>query len=53
VLGSVLGYLSIVEHFEDFSKGIFDTSHLVYYLSVAVVMLFLTFQSVESAKWRS
>jgi ABC-2 type transport system permease protein len=52
-LGSVLGYLSIVEHFEDFSKGIFDTSHLVYYLSVVTVMLFLTFQSVESAKWRS
>jgi ABC-2 type transport system permease protein len=53
VLGSVLGYLSIVEHFEDFSKGIFNTSHLVYYLSMAAVMLFLTFQSVESAKWRS
>jgi len=53
VLSSILGYLSIVEHFEDFSKGIFDTSHLVYYLSVVAVMLFLTFQSVESAKWRS
>src|SRR4026207_1677443 len=29
----VLNYISITEHFEDFSRGIIDTKHLVYYLS--------------------
>ena len=52
IFGSILKYLSIVEHFDDFSKGIFDTSHLVFYLSLMFVMLFLTYQSIESAKWR-
>ncbi len=52
VLGEIFRYLSIVNHFEDFSKGVFDTSHLVYYLSLSFLMLFLTYQSIESSKWR-
>jgi len=53
ILGKVLEYLSIVTHFEDFSKGIFDTSHLVFYVSFTFLMLFLTYQSIESSRWRS
>src|SRR6266581_4003015 len=30
---SVLNYLSITDHFDDFTKGILDTKHLVYYCS--------------------
>jgi ABC-2 type transport system permease protein len=52
VFGELFKYLSIVNHFEDFSKGVFDTSHLVYYLSLTFLMLFLTYQSIESSKWR-
>ncbi len=52
VFGELFKYLSIVNHFEDFSKGVFDTSHLVYYLSLSFLMLFLTYQSIESSKWR-
>lgn len=52
VLGEILGYLSIVDHFEDFSKGVFDTSHLVFYLSMTGLMLFITHQSLESERWR-
>ena len=46
-------YLSIVEHFEDFSKGIFDTGHLMYYVSICGITLFLAHQSIESLRWRS
>ena len=53
ILGKVLEYLSIVTHFEDFSKGIFDTSHLVFYVSFTFLMLYLTYQSIESSRWRS
>src|SRR6266516_3748343 len=40
-------YLSIVDHFDDFSKGIIDTTHLIYYLSFITFGLFLTAKSVD------
>ncbi len=49
---SVLSYLSITEHFDDFSKGVIDTTHLVYYLSVITFGLFLTVKSVDTERWR-
>ena len=48
----VLQYLSTIEHLDDFVKGVFDTRHLVYYASTAFFGLFLTYQSVESTRWR-
>ena len=45
-------YLSIVDHFDDFTKGVVDTSHLIYYLSFITFGLFLTAKSVESERWR-
>jgi ABC-2 type transport system permease protein len=48
----VLNYLSITEHFDDFSRGIIDTKHLVYYLSFMTFGLFLTAKSVDSERWR-
>src|SRR5205823_3553654 len=45
-------YLSIVDHFDDFTKGVIDTSHLIYYASFITLGLFLTAKSVESERWR-
>ena len=45
-------YLSITEHFDDFSKGIIDTKHVVYYLSLITFGLFLTAKSVDRERWR-
>jgi ABC-2 type transport system permease protein len=50
--GEVLSYLSIIEHFGDFAKGIIDTKHIVYYLSVIAFGLFLTTKSVDTERWR-
>ncbi len=49
---SVLTYLSITEHFDDFAKGIIDTKHVIYYLSFIAFGLFLTMKSVDSERWR-
>jgi ABC-2 type transport system permease protein len=49
---TVLNYLSITEHFDDFAKGIIDTRHVVYYLSFISMGLFLTMKSVDSERWR-
>ena len=51
-LGAIIKYLSVMEHFTDFAKGVIDSSHMVFYLSFAFFSLFLTYQAVESAKWR-
>ena len=45
-------YLSIIEHFDDFAKGVIDTTHLIYYLSFITFGLFLTAKSVDSERWR-
>ena len=52
VLGSVLKYLSLTEHFGEMVKGVIDTKDLVYFISVIVLALFLTQRSVESIRWR-
>lgn len=49
---AVLSYLSLTDHFDDFSKGVLDTKHVVYYLSFITLGLFLTAKSVDSERWR-
>jgi ABC-2 type transport system permease protein len=48
----LIDYLSVFEHFREFSKGIIDTRPLVYYLSSTVLFLFFSARVVESSKWR-
>jgi ABC-2 type transport system permease protein len=49
---SVLNYLSITDHLDDFTRGVLDTKHLVYYLSFITFGLFLTMRSVDTERWR-
>jgi len=49
---SVLNYLSITDHFDDFTRGILDTKHLIYYFSVMSFGLFLTARSVDTERWK-
>lgn len=51
-VGPITSWLSITEHFDDFSKGIIDTKHVVYYLSLITFGLFLSAKSVDSERWR-
>ena len=49
---NVLHYLSVVGHYEDFTRGIVDTSALIYYASFIFLFVFLTVRSVDSMRWR-
>ena len=48
----VLNYLSITDHFDDFTRGVVDTKHLVYYLSFIGFGLFLTARAVDTERWK-
>ena len=50
---TVLSYLSVITHYESFSKGMLSSKDAIYYLSVIFFGLFLTARSLESLRWRS
>ena len=49
---SVLNYLSFFQHFDEMTRGILDTTDLVYYLSFIFLGLFLTHSVIQSRRWR-
>lgn len=52
LLGKLVAFISVTNHFNDFGKGVIDTGHIVFYLSCIVLGLFLTERTLESWKWR-
>lgn len=50
--GEVLKASDMREHMRDFSRGIIDTRYVVFYLSLTVLFLFLTYRVVESRRWK-
>jgi ABC-2 type transport system permease protein len=48
----LLRYLSVLNHYDDFTKGILDTQHIVFYTSLILLGFFLTSLSLDSDKWR-
>ena len=48
---NVLTYMNLLQHMEDFGKGIVDTRRLVYYLSTSVLFLFFTSRTLAAKKW--
>jgi ABC-2 type transport system permease protein len=47
-----LNYISFFQHFDDITRGIIDTTDIVYYLSFAFFGLFLTHSVIQSRRWR-
>lgn len=48
----LLGYFSAIEQMGTLSRGEIDTRPVVFYLSMTVLMLALTYQAFQSRKWR-
>lgn len=49
----IVEYLSLLAHFQDFSKGILDSRPIVFYLSLSAIALFLTVRVIASPRWRA
>ncbi|MHB8483820.1 MAG: ABC transporter permease subunit [Nitrospiria bacterium] len=52
-IGTILTYLSLITHFENFSKGLIDTSDIAYAAGMIALGLFVTYQVVDSQRWKS
>lgn len=52
-LGSMLAYLSLLGHFENFSKGVLDSRDVLFYLLFVILFLFATLRVLESRHWRA
>jgi ABC-2 type transport system permease protein len=48
----VLNYLSFFQHFDDLTRGILDTTDIVYYASFSFFGLFLAHSVIQSRRWR-
>ena len=52
VWGEVLKYISPINHYHNFLKGIISSADIVYYLSLTGISLFLTHRTLDSYRWR-
>jgi ABC-2 type transport system permease protein len=52
-LSQIANYLSIVTHFENFSKGVIDLKDVTFYVTLIFFSLFITSRSMESLRWRA
>jgi ABC-2 type transport system permease protein len=51
LVASVVNWLSLSFHYDSFSRGVVDTRDLAYYLSTAVLFLYLTGWGLTRRKW--
>lgn len=52
VLGRIIYFCSPLAHFRDFTLGVIDLSHILYFVFFCLYFLFLTLRVVESRNWR-
>ena len=51
-LKDALAYMNLWTQMDDFAKGIVDSRHVIYEVSVGLLFLFLAAKSLEVKKWR-
>lgn len=48
----LLDEMSLLRHMDDFARGILDSRHIVFHLTMTLLFLFLTQRVVESRRWK-
>lgn len=52
IWGDALEYLSLINHYNNFSQGMLNSTDIVFYLSFIFLGLFLTHRVLDSFRWR-
>lgn len=50
-VGTVLSFFSFAKHLENFARGLIDTRSVVYFVSLTVFSLMVSFRALEARKW--
>jgi ABC-2 type transport system permease protein len=48
----IVQQLSVMSHFTDFARGALVTNHVVFFVTMTALFLFLTVKTLESRRWR-
>ena len=51
-VSKLAAHVSMFDHMLDFVRGIIDTRHITFYVSLTVLFLYLTLKVVESRRWK-
>jgi ABC-2 type transport system permease protein len=51
-VSDALSYIAVTRHYDDFFRGVVDTTHIIYSLSVIAISLFLATQVMQTRRWR-
>lgn len=51
ILTKILGCYDLTAHLDKFCSGVLDLTGVVYYISVTILFLFLTAQSIQKRRW--
>ncbi|NMC69880.1 MAG: ABC transporter permease [Myxococcales bacterium] len=51
-VGNVLEFLAFRPHFDGIARGVLDSSHILYFLGVAAIFVFLAHRLVGGRRWR-
>lgn len=52
ITSDILNQLSLLNHFDNFSKGLLDLSDITFYLGFTSLGIFMTLRVLESRRWR-
>ncbi len=52
VWATIFSQLGFTVHFNDFDRGIIDSTHIVYFVTATALFLFLAIRALESRRWR-
>ncbi len=50
-VGDTISFFSFQTRYQSFARGLIDSRAIVYFLSVAIICLLVSFRSLESRKW--
>jgi hypothetical protein len=51
IISKLLGCLAVTNRFDNFTLGILDLTSIFYYLSIIILFIFLTIQSIKKRRW--
>lgn len=51
VVTQIVNAISVTRRFEEFSQGLFNVASLVYFISLAVIFIFVTIRVIDKRRW--